>query len=137
MIISWQISLLVFNDNISGISAILCVNKMSLNILKGQQETVNRRRTDYTGQKKKNKRINNDLHQQIWDRGTRTQLHTSSNCHVYLVTKPANKKSTEPRFPIGSHHKWPRIYPACRNHLPILSLIMTYHRVCTWSNGCY
>jgi hypothetical protein len=31
-------------------------------------------------------------------------------------------------------HKWPRIRSVFRNHNPILSSIMTYHRVCNKSN---
>jgi hypothetical protein len=27
-------------------------------------------------------------------------------------------------------HKWPRICSTCRNHFPVLSSFMTYHRLC-------
>ena len=27
-------------------------------------------------------------------------------------------------------HKWPGIFPVCRNHNPVLSSFMTYHRMC-------
>jgi len=29
-------------------------------------------------------------------------------------------------------HKWPWICSTCRKHFPVLSLFMTYHRVCRW-----
>ena len=31
-------------------------------------------------------------------------------------------------------HKWPQICSTCRKQFHVLSLIITYHRVCNWSN---
>ena len=31
-------------------------------------------------------------------------------------------------------HKWPRICSTCREHFPVLSSFMTYHRVCYYIN---
>jgi hypothetical protein len=47
------------------------------------------------------------------------------DCHHDLVTPPVTEYLC---------HKWPWICSICRNHNPVLSSFMTYHRVCNKSN---
>ena len=77
--------------------------------------------------------------------------------HYFLERFAVNKEATEPMVQVvksWSHqfqsftiaimtwltvvqylcHKLPRIYSICRNHNPVLSLFMTYHRVYNMSN---